>query len=92
MTACGSSGGNELVGRWERLTYEGKPRGKFVTISREGSTYYYEDEDSKYKATFKDGQLHISVGLGEAVAYYDKESDTMRLSYGGSQLQFRRVK
>lgn len=83
LTSCGG-GAEKFVGEWVCLD----DLSASAVIEKTDNGYVWIDEDGRYPARYKDGMLRVDVGLGEAQAYYDKDSKEMVVGYMGDRYRF----
>ena len=75
-----------ILGSWVDVS----DSSRFANITKsEDGNYTWEDNEGKYKATFKEGALTINVNDSEtATAYYDAKSGQLVCVYGGQETRF----
>ncbi|MFX4261215.1 WD40 repeat domain-containing protein [Pelotomaculum propionicicum] len=81
ITGCNKGNGNEFIGNW----VSDKNKTDIATISRNGNSFFWEDKDGKFPATYKDGILTIHTGLGDIFASINNKTGKIELSIMGKQ-------
>jgi hypothetical protein len=79
---------DSVVGNWVDVT--DATRFANVVKAADGSITW-EDNEGKYKSTFKDGALTIAVNDTEtATAYFDAKASQLICVYGGQETKFKK--
>jgi hypothetical protein len=76
---------DDLIGSWVDVT----DSTRFANIVKDGENYTYEDNDGKYKASFKDAVLKVEVAANDfAEVYIDSASGHLMLVYQDNVSEF----
>ncbi|HWP98102.1 MAG TPA: ankyrin repeat domain-containing protein [Syntrophomonadaceae bacterium] len=72
--------GSQYVGDW----VDDKD-GSWAKVTRNGTSYIWEDSDGKYPATIESGMLAIDSGLGKVYASINSKTGKMELAFLGEK-------
>lgn len=97
LSAC-SPAGNEFIGKWQSVKYENRTaeierNGDNFLIKNTAPSLFGKGAETKLRtATYKDGVLQFSTGMGTADIGYRKDSDILLMPTISGSLEYRRVK
>lgn len=97
LSACAPKG-SEFVGKWQSVKYENRTaeierNGDNFLIKHTTPSLFGKGGETKVRtATYKDGVLQFSTGMGTADIGYHKDSDTLLMPTVSGSLEYRRVK
>ena len=97
LSGCGQKDGEHFLGKWGSQTRKG-----MVEITRNGDGFLIADTHpdfmtgalttDKVPATYHDGVLQVSTGMGSADVGYDKAHDPLLMPTMGGSSELSRIK
>ncbi len=77
----------DLTGNWTDTSDDSR----YVTITQDGDKYFYEDNEGKLPAEYKDGALEVKISDSEtAKVYLDKSTGHLTLVYQDNISEFKK--